>query len=262
MTFIVAASTNEVAIHVADTLLTNPDGSFYSDELVKTTIVHCVDAKLLLSYTGLAIVDGIRTDKWMVARLWEFKAPTKVFREIVQFLAESLNNAVGKNPALQVTGLTLVVNGLGVSPKGEQQQAIAIVSNRYKPMRNDFANADPKTTPFNTFFLDPPRWYLAVHGAVSETLNIGGHRRKIIDDLKAAKTQEHVKPLLDSLVAMLRLQRTDPKLGKFIGDDCTAVAIGKDYKSSSYFYSKDTEVQRYPNLIRPEGTIEDFEITR
>jgi hypothetical protein len=44
MTFIVAASTNDIAIHVADTLLTKRDGSFYADDLVKTTIVHCKDA--------------------------------------------------------------------------------------------------------------------------------------------------------------------------------------------------------------------------
>ena len=102
---------------------------------------------------------------------------------------------------------------------------------------------------------------MAVHGAVSEQLNIGGHRRKIIEDLKAVNTQDEMKKLLDSLVAMLRLQRTDPKLGKLIGDDCTAVAISKDYKSFSYFYSRNSTVQHFPNIVRPEGTIEDFEIS-
>ena len=263
MTFIVAVSNDEVAIHVADTLLTNPDGSFHADELVKTTIVHCRDAKLLLSYTGLAILDSTRTDKWLVACLRKFNAPTKVFNEIVQFITKCLNESLSRNPALRSAGLTLVINGLGLSPSGEHQQAIALVSNRHKPIpkRNDFAEVDPKNTPFSSFFRSPPTWYMAVHGAVSEQLNIGGHRRKIIEDLKAVNTQDEMKKLLDSLVAMLRLQRTDPKLGKLIGDDCTAVAISKDYKSFSYFYSRNSTVQRFPNIVRPEGTIEDFEIS-
>jgi hypothetical protein len=162
MTFIVSASTSEFAIHVADTLLTKPDGSIYSDELVKTTIVHCKDAKIIASYTGLAIIDRTRTDKWLVARLREFDAPAKVFQEVVQFLTSCLNRALTKNPAFQRHGLTLVINGLGVSPAGKHQQAVALVSNMEAPtpMRNDFSYVAPKGRAFGCFFLPPPRWYM------------------------------------------------------------------------------------------------------
>jgi hypothetical protein len=266
MTFIVAASTNDVAIHVADTLLTKRDGSFYADDLVKTTVVHCKDAALLLSYTGLgASIDRKRTDKWLVARLREFNAPTKVFVEIVAYLADALTDTLRRNPALEAVGLTLVINGLGVSPKGVRQQAIAMISNiqEARLKRNDFAYVKPAGRKFSRFFLPPPRWYMSVSGSISETLNISGHRKKIIGALQAAKTQDEVKALLDSLVAMLRYQRTDQKLGKVIGEDCTAVAIGRDYGSTAYFYgSKDSVVQRYPNVVRADFTLEDFEIRR
>jgi hypothetical protein len=262
MTFIVAASTDEFAMQVADTLLTNPDGSKYADKLVKTTIIHCRDAKLLISYTGLAIIDGVRTDKWLVARLNEFEASRKVFVEIGRFLAERLSAALKSNPAFQRHGLTLVINGLGVSPAGKHQQAVAIVSNMETPIPkyNSFVYAAPKGRSFGIFFLDPPRWYMSVHGAVSETLNVSGHRKKIIRELKSVRTQEQARRFLDGLVAMLRLQRTDPRLGRLIGDDCTASVIQRDYNSNSYFYSKTSTVHRYPNIVRPEGTVENFTI--
>ena len=146
MTLILAAGNPELAIHVADTLLTKPDGTFYADELVKTTIVHCKNAKLLISYTGLAIIDNTRTDKWIVRRLREFRAPSKVFKEIVFFLADALNKAVRRKPALRTIGLTLVINGPGVSPDNVRQLAIAYVSNVGKPhpKRGHFMPLDAK----------------------------------------------------------------------------------------------------------------------
>lgn len=173
-----------------------------------------------------------------------------------------MNNALRRNRPLEAAGLTLVINGLGVSPEGVHQQAIAEISNcqEFQPKRNDFAYVKPKGKKFSRFiFQRSPPWYLSVNGSVSDTLNISGHRKKIVSQLRAAKTKDEVKALLDSLVAMLRYQRTDQKLGKIIGNDCTAVAIGRDYGSTAYFYSsKGSMVRRYPNIVRASFTLEDF----
>jgi hypothetical protein len=78
MTLIITTATKDFVFQVADTQLTNPNGTVYSDKLVKTTIVHCSDAKLLVSYTGLAFINNIRTDIWLVgelkaSKIWENK---------------------------------------------------------------------------------------------------------------------------------------------------------------------------------------------
>lgn len=265
MTFIVAASTDDIAVHVADTRLTKTDGSFYADDLVKTTVLHCKDAALLLSYTGLASIDGKRTDQWIVAQLHKFNAPAKVFVEIVNHLTDAFSDARRRNAPLAQFGVTLAINGLGVSPTGVHQQAVAVISNTEepRPKRNAFVYVNPRGRNFRCFFLPPPNsYYMAVHGSVSETLNISGHRKSIIRCLQTIKAQGEVKPLLDSLAAMLRDQRTDPKLSNVIGDECTAVAIGRDYGSIAYFYaSSGSAVSRYPNIVRPGYTVEDFTIS-
>ena len=54
MTFIITAVSKHFAIQIADTLLTKPDGTFHSDNLVKTTIVPCRNAKIAISYMALS----------------------------------------------------------------------------------------------------------------------------------------------------------------------------------------------------------------
>jgi hypothetical protein len=53
MTFIITAVSKHFAIQIADTLLTKPDGTFHSDNLVKTTIAPCRNAKIAISYSGV-----------------------------------------------------------------------------------------------------------------------------------------------------------------------------------------------------------------
>lgn len=265
MTFIISAVTKNFAIQIADTRLTKLDGSLYDDKLVKTTIVHCYDAKLVISYTGIASIDKKRTDKWLVAKLRESKAPEKVFVEVIEILRKSLSEALTRNPSLRSYGLTLVACGLGNSPEGILQPAIALVSNsqEFDLVYRSFKDIKPKTKEFNKYFFDFDSnfsYFISVDGAVGKkiTVAMNSFRRKIENKLRNSKSDD-AKGIVDSLVAMLRLQAKNPDVGFLIGEDCTAVVINSDFRSSSYFYNQNQKTNRFPNLVRKEGTIEDLE---
>jgi len=86
VTLIVTAATKDFIFQVADTKLTNIDGTSFDDVLVKTTLVDCYDVKVSISYTGLAFIEGQRTDIWLAFRLKEFEAWDKCFLEVIDFL--------------------------------------------------------------------------------------------------------------------------------------------------------------------------------
>jgi hypothetical protein len=129
MTFIISAATKNAVFQIADTRLTAPDGSLSDDQAVKTVIVHCYDAKLAISYSGIASINRKRTDQWIEDKLIKFEAWNKVFQEMAQFLEGELTNASHGDRNLERYGLIIDIVGLGVSPTGVRQPAIAIITN-------------------------------------------------------------------------------------------------------------------------------------
>jgi hypothetical protein len=259
MTLIITAVTRDNAFQVADTKLTKLDGSFFDDNLVKTTIVHCYDAKLIISYTGLATIDGKRTDIWLAKQLREAKAWEKVFVEVVEILRESLTQALTKNKSLGLYGLSVVISGLGNSPEGIRQPAIAFISNMEQPIpkSNSFKGASPQGRIFDKYFFDTGKnftTYISVHGAVGPKIAINGIRKKIQNELLGIKSQDELINVMDRLVAMLRLQRKDIRIGHLIGNDCTATVIKSDFNSLSRFYTNDKTIKRFPNIVSKEFT--------
>lgn len=239
MTLIITAATKNFVFQVADTQLTNINGTFFSDKLVKATIVHCRDAKIAVSYTGLAIIKGERTDKWIVAKLIPFKPWEKVFVEVVDFLKTELTKANSYEPNLKKYGLTLVMGGMGKNKFGLKDTAIALVTNNEEPIPQKFllSHVTPKAEfsrhIFNTG--DHFTWYMSVHGAVDMNNEINSLRRKIGSKLLEAKTNKQLDEIMNYLVAWLRLQRKSKRVGHLIGDDCTVVRIGNDFKGSLFF---------------------------
>jgi hypothetical protein len=63
MTFIISAATRAIALQDADTRVTRAtDGAVVNDLSIKTTVLHCRDAKLIISFTGLASINGRKMD--------------------------------------------------------------------------------------------------------------------------------------------------------------------------------------------------------
>jgi hypothetical protein len=97
MTFIISVATRVAAFQAADTRLTDASvGTIFDDLSVKTAVVDCRDAKIAISYTGLASIDGINTGEWIVLKLTEFRAWEKFFLDALNFLRDELTGALSK----------------------------------------------------------------------------------------------------------------------------------------------------------------------
>lgn len=265
MTLIIAAANKDAVLLVADTRLTRPDGSLYDDCAIKTIVLHCWDAKLVLAYTGLAIIEGKRTDRWLVSKLREANASRKAFLEVVELLRDQLTRVTRKNSDLGRRGLTLVVIGLGHSPNRVRQPAVAVISNveEPNPERGEFRKVSSLGRGFCKYVMNPNcKFYISITGAVGSTIAFNSFRRNIVKRLKTIKTSGNLRHLLNIFVTMLRVQRRDFQFGKLIGNDCMAVAMTSDFRTQLYFYGQHGTTQRFPHIIRREFTVENFTINR
>ena len=257
MTFIISAATKNAVFQIADTRLTTPDGSLFDDEAVKTVIVHCYDAKLSISYSGMALINGKRTDQWIEDKLTKFKAWHKVFQEIVEFMKGELTNAIRGDRNLERYGLTIDIVGLGVSPAGVRQPAVAIITNATEPQigRNQFKIVDSKGRPFSQYILTPKfQHYIGINGAVGPSIVINGLRRKIEKQLRRMTSLDDLRPIMDRLVAILRLHRQDRILGRVIGNYCLAVAIRSDFTTIVGSYGPKGKSILRPRIVQNPNT--------
>lgn len=238
MTFIISAATRHVAIQVSDTRLTDAkNGRLVNDYSVKMILAHCRDAKLLLSFTGLATIRGKNLAKWVADRLEKFQCWNKVFSEVTIYIREELSEAAKLDRNLRQYGVTIDIVGLGYSPGGERQPAIAVVTNVGRPSsnRNRFDPLDPRTHDFEQYFMNLSRegTYIGISGSGTEgkQLAINGLRRKLQKHLAGFLEGEDPRLILTRFVTMLKLHRQHPVLSKFIGGYCVATAIKSDFSS-------------------------------
>ena len=259
MTLIITAATKDYIFQVADTRLTKVDGTSFDDNNIKSTVAHCKDVKIVLSYTGLAYIIGQRTDLWLVSKLKEFNCWDKVFNEVLNFIVSELTKTASFDPNLAKYGLTFVIAGLGKNKFGVNDTAIAIISNYLTP--NATSLEFDSSTPTNTFkkhvFTLQPGfgYYISEHGAGDSNPDIDLLRRKLVKELPQAKTAKELDRIMYYLIGWLRLQAKDPKSSHLISEDCTVTHIGRDYKSSLFFFTKDKKIRRFPNIVSKDKSM-------
>jgi len=254
VTFIISAASRNAAFQVADTRVTRAvDGVIRDDFSVKTIVLHCKDAKLIMSFTGLASIRGNRTDKWISAKLSTFNAWNKVFQEVMIYLRDELTTERSKDKKLEQYALEVAVIGLGISPTGVRQPAVALITNCSEPEtpRSNFRNVPNK--PFERYVLNPEaRHIVGISGAIGgPKLALNGLRRKLQRQLQGLREGEEPRSVLDRLVAMLRLHRQqDPGLARVIGEYCVGVAIKSDFTVVSGSYGPRGGKLLIPRIIR------------
>ncbi len=254
MTFIISAATRKACFQVADTRLTDArTGALHDDFSVKTIAVDCADARVSISYTGLASIDGVTTGAWIADRLVGFSAWGRFFQDTMNYLRDELTNATNRNENLKRFGLEVSVIGLGNSPQGERQIAVAIITNCGEPQarRNQFKDVSPSAT-FQRFILSPAnvRFYIGCAGAMRAKLAVNGMRRKLKKRLDKFETDTDPKTILDFLVAMLRSHRRDPHVSRLIGERCVAVAITNNLEVTSVSYDRNGDATLTPFRVK------------
>lgn len=91
MTFFVSIATHDFAFQVADMRLTDADTEELVDDFAcKTTIVRCTDATLVMSYTGVASILGIRTDRWLALQLHSLRSWERSFATVASHVRDGV----------------------------------------------------------------------------------------------------------------------------------------------------------------------------
>jgi hypothetical protein len=252
MTLIITAASDNIAVQAADTRITWTNRKSSNDLAIKTVIVHCHDAKIAISFTGIAVIDTKRTDEWLAYRLYRAAQKVMTFQEVVQFCARELTAATTRNRPLATIGLTLVFVGLGIPADGRRSSAIAMVSNSQeidnRPRRTRDVN--PVGRAFACSFMSPHvRWYIGMTGAVDGGMSLNAYRKQIERRLTAAKTEDEAKRLLDFLVEVIRKIRRG-RFQSVISDQCVGVCITSDYWSHTFFYGKIGTLKRPPYIVK------------
>lgn len=263
MTFIISAATRNAAFQVADTRVTDAkSGKLVDDQTIKMTMVHCMDAKLIMSFTGLASIRGVKTDAWIAAKLRRFKAWQKVFQEITDHLRDELTKALESDENLTRYGLEVSIIGLGYSPNAVQQPAIACVTNFSAPdlvRKNQFTRFSAPQDKFNRYILRPEdgrelpgiQAFYGIYGCVgSSNLAITGGLKQLKRRLQSLQDQEDPRPMLDLLVSLVRLHRQTPSYEGVIGEHCVAAAIRTDFSTVVVSYGAKGKNLLVPNIVR------------
>lgn len=261
MTLIITAVNNQVAIQVADTLLSK-NGKPYDDKLVKTTIVHSSTGKFALSYTGVGNLDGVRTDLWIARQLTDFEAWIRPAPEILDFLKNKLTDAVPRNRYLKGFGLTVVLSGMVTMKNGRLGPAIAEVTNLHRPPHPKSMTFESFAVPQSSFHFHVMRLgkdssYISISGA-SDPFAGNSFRREIEKLLEIATDTDSQMAVVRLMVAMLREHRKGRCLAGVIGENCTSAIIQNDLRSASSFFGNGGDaIRRIPNIVCKAGIREN-----
>jgi len=174
-----------------------------------------------------------------------------------EYLRDELTNVLKRNPALGKFGLEVAIIGLGVSPGGVRRPAIACITNCSSPVpkRNGFARVDLDGRPFERYVLDNDRPagirdFVGVYGATGGSeFAINGFIKKIQKRLRRLEPNADPRPILDGMVAALRLHRAAPQLSKVIGSHCVGAAVASDYKAICVSYGERGGRLLFPNFV-------------
>ncbi|MDP9376176.1 MAG: hypothetical protein M3P40_01110 [Actinomycetota bacterium] len=99
MTLILALSNPDYAIQISDRQLTAVGGPVQPGEN-KTTLLTCLDARLLVGFTGLARANGFRTARWLLDALAD-AAPPDYFAEGIVKRSVRIASDTFKTPAIR-----------------------------------------------------------------------------------------------------------------------------------------------------------------
>jgi hypothetical protein len=251
MTLVITVATKHLLIQAADTRLTK-NGRLCSEDLVKTTLVQCYDAKLAISYTGLAVIDAQRTDIWLYNLLTHADAWQITANDVVELIRASLTDCIPREANLRSVGLTVVVGGLALLADGRKDLVLSCITNSERLANNHFERLFQPAERFQSYtcHVDINKTYvIQINGAIDLDESITALRKKLAHSLPTARTKEDLQHIMQYLAFWIRLAHKSRKVGNLIGEDCTVVCIDSQFKMSLHYFSQNKEIQRLPNVV-------------
>lgn len=129
-------STNKI-VQVSDRRLTL-NGEIHESNATKAICVSCSNAHFSVGYTGVAEIDGKRTDYWIVDQISStFSSGHQDIGMVARQLAQDLSDAIfklrykGRRVRLEDKGLNLVLAGYGGADKRDAQRPFPSARSEY-----------------------------------------------------------------------------------------------------------------------------------
>jgi ribosomal protein S17 len=267
MTLIITVAAKNKVIQASDRRLTHLDGRLYNDQANKAVCVSCNNAVFSVAYTGIAHVDGRKTDEWIADYFAAIPdIGQKPIHEIQRELTDYASAAFSKrsNPPL----LQMVLSGFHLHLN--RPFIMSILNAKYRLSPTSLA-AD---------YLEPPSGNF--RNSLSVMQQIAGKRSGTIIQLnglftvahpntafgrivqkrlkktkKYAAYMEHYE-VADNLVSAVRLAHRHPELGHAIGKDVLVmihdIADREQMVFEARYYAVGLSPDGYtPHLFSPNG---------
>lgn len=244
MTLIITAFSDNLVVEVSDRRLTWSDGRIEDEFAIKAVCVGCVDASFSIAFTGLAEVDGQRTDEWLVDYLASIDAGCLTFQILFDSLHKYVSASFIKLRRLGINRrITFALAGFGVhGPFGGFLSNIEDnKGNRLTDIDEDFQRGFIFRNSKEMHQLD-----LMINGAEGAS--------KIFDAAIPTCRKRYFNETSDkieaALVQLIRKASTDPKEGKWVGRNCLSTVINPNGEYHCQDYPEVDSPQRYtPHLI-------------
>lgn len=256
MTLIITALTANKIIQASDRRLTRfADGSIFDDEANKAVCVRCKDAYFSMAYTGLAAINSIRMDEWLVDYLNSIKAFQLDVASIVKRLEKHLTVEFASLPR-KYKAATFVLAGYTYHVPLPFRE---IISNFERE------NLWPPGEAQDAFL--SYKWWMKKNGHPEKeySITISGTQqafnRDIIRKLKHLKRtrffqEKDSKIVADKMVSFIREATETPRYGQYIGKNCMAVTMPSnpdDGFLAKYYPEKVSPYVYSPHLLVAPG---------
>ena len=282
MTLILTIIHQNKTIQVSDCRLTL-QREVCDREAIKAVGIVCGNAQFCIGYTGIASIEGLRTDYWLVEKACEiFESGHYGVRSFEWELAVRAEKAMpglmyeGRRVGNRYKQLMLVLAGFDQGPNGPRSKPfITTISNtKYRGIGIP-ADVDPIFT-INSQTLKP--W---LHDGEHTGSIVGAIDAIMAEDEYARKTRRelvrvqrlmrrvdlgHVpsgQTTVDELVSVLRRASEHPKYGWPIGRDCLSVVIRLNASTMPVYQHVEGDVaaKLLPHLVTSQYKVVDGIVT-
>ena len=255
------------------------DGKIHEANASKAICVACSDARFSVGYTGVAEIDGQRTDYWIVDQVSGiFGSGHQDIGTVGRVLTDKLTNAVsrlrykGRLVRLRDRGLKLVLAGFGgphnqpflahiTNIEPNAQDTFGVVSNFTSEIWTGARAFEDGSRDNFGLFISGTRAAFTAGDSFANELNkdvIRTTRQIRRIDLGSKPSS---KTTAERLTWLVKRASRHPRYGKYIGRDCLSVVIHPNSPAmpTHYHPGKASTVEHGPHLVTPMLSMWDVE---
>jgi hypothetical protein len=259
MTLLISALGDDAVIQVSDRRFTHSDGSIYTDVQNKVTCVSAADAFFSIGYTGLGVVSGTSTDRWLTNVLSRFVTFDTTCEQIVNHLQDRMTAAFASAYGLgDRRSTTFVASGY------LRNRAICILfSNMEDPATGKRLRSVQSAFSSHSMIRNDE----SVHrfGCV-----IAGREQAVSEELRTAIKETIRKRYLnrtpedrrDVLVDVLRRASSHAEQGHWIGKTLNSIILRRDGGITCCYHDEsNSRIAYFPNFVNPRFSAMDVYVS-